>query len=40
MGELDGIGHVTNLRLNIRNWKEVHWSGESRFLLRPVDVRI
>jgi len=29
-----------HLRLNIRNWKGVHWSGKSRFLLRPVDGRI
>ena len=26
-----------HLQWNIRNWRRVHWSDESRFLLRPVD---
>jgi hypothetical protein len=29
-----------HLRWNIRNWQNIHWSDESRFLLRPVDGRM
>jgi len=29
-----------HLQWNIRNWRRVHWSDESRFLLRPVDGRV
>ena len=29
-----------HLHWNIRNWRKIHWSDESRFLLRPVDGRM
>ena len=29
-----------HLGWNIRNWQKIHWSDESRFLLRPVDARM
>ena len=29
-----------HLRWNIRNWQNIHWSDESRFILRPVDRRM
>lgn len=31
---------LDHLRWNIRSWRRIHWSDESRFLLRPVDGRM
>lgn len=31
---------LDHLHWNIRNWRKIHWSDESRFLLRPVDGRM
>ena len=36
---LDLTGHMIIWGWTIRTWRQVHWSDESRFLLRPTDGR-